>query len=173
MICPFCEHDNLPGLDECRNCLMDLTHLDRPVAQDRVERSLMDDPVSVLRPWWPVIVAPTATVGEVIAAMIQLDTGAALVVDAAGGLAGVFSERDLLVKVAGYHPDYADRPVVDFMTRRPETIRETDSLAFALHKMDCGDYRHLPVLQDGRLVGMISVRDMLAHITQICESSGA
>ncbi|MFO0927226.1 MAG: hypothetical protein U0736_09330 [Gemmataceae bacterium] len=50
-------------------------------------------------------------------------------VDAAGGLAGVFSERDLLVKVAGYHPDYADRPVVDFMTRRPETIRETDSLA--------------------------------------------
>ena len=57
------------------------------------------------------------------------------------------------------------------MTRRPETIRSSDSLAFALHKMDCGGYRHLPVVQDGRLLGMISVRDMLRHITDICRTS--
>lgn len=173
MICPFCEHDNLPGMDECHNCLQDLTHLDRPVPQDRVERSLMDDPVSVLRPWWPVILAPGATVGEAIAEMLRLETGAALVLDLGGGLAGIFSERDLLVKVAGLHADYASRPVSEFMTRRPETIRETDTLAFALHKMDCNGYRHLPVLLDGRLVGMISVRDLLSHITRICESAGA
>jgi CBS domain-containing protein len=44
-------------------------------------------------------------------------------------------------------------------------VREGDSLAFALHKMDTGGYRHLPTLRDGRLSGMVSVRDLLRHIT--------
>jgi len=46
MICPTCGHDNLPGNEECSNCLQDLTPLDRPAPQTRVERSLMEDPVS-------------------------------------------------------------------------------------------------------------------------------
>ena len=50
MICPTCSHDNLPGSEVCANCLHDLTQLDRPTAQNRVERSLMEDPVSVLKP---------------------------------------------------------------------------------------------------------------------------
>jgi CBS domain-containing protein len=91
--------------------------------------------------------------------------------DAAGHLQGIFSERDLLLKVADPHNDHAGRPVREFMTRRPETIRESDSLAFALHKMDCGDYRHLPVLRDGLLLGMISVRDLLRHITRMCQGA--
>ena len=44
-----------------------------------------------------------------------------------------------------------------------------DTLAFALHKMDGGGYRHLPVLKDGQPLGMISVRDMLRHITRLCK----
>jgi CBS domain-containing protein len=42
------------------------------------------------------------------------------------------------------------------------------TLAFALHKMDCGGYRHVPVLENGHPVAMISVRDMLRHITRLC-----
>jgi CBS domain-containing protein len=170
MICPWCDHDNLPGSDECGHCHQDLTQLDRPIAQDRVERSLMDDPVSVLLPREPVTLPAGATVGEAINELLHTDLGAVLVVDAEGGLAGIFSERDLLYRVAGLCPDYAGRPIGDFMTRHPETVRETDSLAFALHKMDCGDYRHLPVVRDGRLVGVISVQDMLEHITRICKT---
>ena len=44
----------------------------------------------------------------------------------------------------------------------------TDTLGFALHKMDCG-YRHLPVVKDVQPVGMISVRDMLRHMTRLCK----
>lgn len=169
MICPTCSYDNLPGSELCYNCLHDLTQLDRPTAQDRVERSLMDDPVRVLALRPPVALAPEATVGEAIATMLECNIGAVPVVDRDGRLLGIFSERDLLTRVAGTCPDYADRPVRQFMTPNPETVREDDTLAFVLHQMDVGGYRHLPVLRDGRLLGVISVRDMLRHITRLCK----
>ncbi len=174
MICPWCDHDNLPGSEECGNCMLDLMQLNRPMAQDRVEQSLMDDPVHVLLPRQPITLLPTATVAEAVEVMLKSDIGAVLIVDTQGELIGIFSERDLLLKVAGEYPARIQHPVSDFMTRRPETVRLSDSLAFALHKMDCGGYRHLPVVHEGRLVGMVSVRDMLEHITRICtrRSSG-
>ena len=55
------------------------------------------------------------------------------------------------------------------MTAKPETVTAKDTLAFALHKMDVGGYRHLPVLHDGMPAGVISVRDMLRHITRMCK----
>jgi signal-transduction protein with cAMP-binding, CBS, and nucleotidyltransferase domain len=169
MICPHCGHDNLPGSEHCDNCLNDLTQLDRPVAHDRVERSLMEDPVSALKPRKAVTLRPTATVGEAIQTMLTRDIGAVLIVDDNDNLLGIFSERDLLARVADVTMDYTGRPVRDFMTPGPETVRATDTLAFALHKMDGGGYRHLPVLEGGRLLGMISVRDMLRHITRLCK----
>jgi CBS domain-containing protein len=171
MICPNCGHDNLPGTEECVSCLQDLTQLDRPCAQDRVERSLMEDPVSVLHPHKPITVLPTATVREAMQAMLARDIGALLVVDASGKLLGIFSERDLLTKVAGLHEAYAHLPVQQFMTPHPETVTEDDTLAFVLHKMDVGGYRHLPVLTGDRPSGVISVRDMLRHITRLCKEA--
>jgi CBS domain-containing protein len=169
MICPSCGFDNLPGSEECSNCLHDLTQLDRPAAHDRVERSLMEDPVSVLAPRKAITVTPDAPVAQAIRALLAADIGALLVVADDGRLAGIFSERDLLTRVAGDVLDYAARPVRDFMTPDPEAVRPTDKLAFALHKMDVGGYRHLPVLKDGQPLGMISVRDMLRHITRLCK----
>jgi CBS domain-containing protein len=169
MICPHCGFDNLPGSEQCGNCLNDLAALDRPMAQDRVERSLMEDPVSVLQPRPPITLPPTATVAEAMRTMLDRDIGAVLIVGDDGRIAGIFSERDLLAKVAGLVADYANRPVRDFMTAHPETVRPSDTLAFVLHKMDGGGYRHLPVLDGGRPVGMISVRDMLRHVTGLCQ----
>jgi CBS domain-containing protein len=170
MRCPICNHNNLPGSESCARCLYDLTQLDRPVAQDRVERSLMEDTVSVLGPRPAVTLLPTATVAEAIQTMIHHDIGALIIVDEAGRLVGILSERDLLVKAAGLVDDYRARPVADFMTRQPETVRPCNSLAVALHKMDVGGYRHLPVVQDGLPQGMISVRDVLRHVTRICKN---
>ena len=167
MICPNCGHDNLPGSEECSSCLQDLTQLDRPTAQNRVERSLMEDPVSILNPHTPITIRPTATIREALRIMTERDIGAILVVDANGKLEGIFSERDLLTKVAGIHESYADLPVLQFMTPNPETVTAKDSLAFALHKMDGGGYRHMPVLSDGLPAGVISVRDMVRHITKM------
>jgi CBS domain-containing protein len=169
MICPNCGHDNLPGSEECSNCQQDLTQLDRPVAHNHVERSLLKDTVSELRPKKPITVLPTTTVAEAIQIMLTRDIGALLVVDSTGKLRGIFSERDLLTKVATLQDSFVDLPVAQFMTSNPETVTATDTLAFALSKMDIGGYRHLPVLAEGKPVGVISVRDMLQHFTRLCQ----
>ena len=170
MICPSCGHVNLPGNEECGNCLQDLTPLDRPVASNRVERSLMEDPVSVLRPKRPITIRPTTQLQSAIQAMLASDVGALHVTGADGKLVGILSERDLLKKAVGVREPYAHLPASEFMTRNPETVDSGDTLNYALHKMDGGGYRHLPVLTDGKPLGVISVRDIMRHIVQLCRA---
>ena len=71
MYCPACGHPNPPGSDECGNCRLSLAHLDEPALHDRVERSLMTDPVTVLGPREPVTVAADANLGQAIRQMID------------------------------------------------------------------------------------------------------
>jgi CBS domain-containing protein len=169
MICPTCGHDNLPGAGFCGNCHQDLGPLDRPCPDNPIERRLMEDQVGSLKPSELLTIAPTAPVRQAIELMLAKNVGAVLVVDERGRLLGIFSERDLLKKVAGVHEEYAELPVERFMTPRPETVATTDTLNFVLHKMDGGGYRHVPVLHAGRPVSVISVRDMLRHITRMCK----
>jgi CBS domain-containing protein len=168
VICPDCGSKNLPGQETCGNCQHDLTRWDRPYPKDRVERSLMEDPVSLLPACPPTMVAPDTTLRDAMARMLAGNVGAVLVVDAADRLIGILSERDLLKKVAGVHEAYADLPVSQFMTPRPETVAPTDPINYALHKMHSGGYRHLPVVEDGRPVSVVSVRDMIRHIIGLC-----
>src|SRR4051812_26473839 len=139
MYCPACGHRNKAGCDTCDNCMLALAHLDNPSGHDRVERDLMTSPVTVLTPREPVTVPLDADLGHAIRLMIDRGVGAVLVVGPAGELAGILTERDFLAKVAG-EPGFADRPVRDLMTVRPETVAPTDTLAFALGKMDAGGY---------------------------------
>jgi CBS domain-containing protein len=171
MICPNCGHDNLPGSEECSSCLQDLTQLDRPIASNRVERSLMEDPVGKLCRRKPIVIRASATLTEALKTMLGPGIGALLVVDEAGKLVGIFSERDLLTKLPDDGTSYQDMRVEQFMTAGPETVAADDTLAFALHKMDVGGYRHLPVVRDGKPEGVISVRDMLRHITRLCKDA--
>src|SRR5205823_10520305 len=108
-------------------------------------------------------------VRQALQLMLGDNLGALLVVDDHGRLIGVFSERDLLMRVTPLPEPNLDLPVRRFMTPNPETVTPGDTLAFALHKMDVGGYRHLPVLKDGLPVGVVSVRDMLRHITRLCK----
>ena len=85
-----------------------------------------------------------------------------------GQLLGILTERDFLDKAAG-EPGFRDLPVSMYMTKGPETVSISDTVAFALSKMDAGGYRHLPVVSDGKPVGMISVRDILRHVTKLCQ----
>jgi CBS domain-containing protein len=163
MYCPTCGHLNLPGADSCEKCEFPLAGLDVPAGNDRVERSLIADTVAGLKPKQPVTVTPQETLGRAVREMCDRKVGAVLV-----ELAGILTERDFLTKIAG-HESFADLPVAQFMTQRPETVSPTDSLAFALGKMDAGGYRHLPVVEDGKAVGVISVRDLLRHVTSLCQ----
>jgi CBS domain-containing protein len=153
MYCPACVHQNLPGSDACEKCGLPLTQLDGATPHDRLERSLVTDPVSVLNPRAPVTVLVSATLADAMARMIELSVGAVLVTDGAGKLVGILTERDFLLKIAG-QPGFEALPVEQFMTPGPETVAPTDTLAFALGKMDSGGYRHLPVVETGRPVAV-------------------
>lgn len=168
MVCPTCGHLNIPGSDECEKCHFALASLDAPAPSDRIERSLMMQAVALLEPRPPVTVGVGDDLGRAVREMIDQRVGALLVTDANGALAGILTERDFLTKVAGT-PGFAALPVAQFMTPRPESVRRSDSLAFALGKMDIGGYRHLPVVEDGRPVGVISVRDILRHLNALCQ----
>lgn len=169
MLCPNCGTYNLPGNEICTNCHQDLTPLDLPTPQSELERSLMEDPISCLPPCAPLLVRPETSVPEVMQIMLDHNRGAVLVIDAHGHLLGIFTERDILKKIAGIHEDYSRLRVNMVMTPQPETVALTDTLNFALHKMDVGGYRHLPVVNGEQPVGIVSVRDMLRHMTRLCQ----
>ncbi len=61
----------------------------------------------------------------------------------------------------------ADRPISEVMTVNPATLKSRDKIAYALHRMNVGGFRHVPILDDdGRLMGVISIRDILSYLTE-------
>ena len=153
----------------CRRCKQPLTPFDLPQPENPVERSVMCDQVSTLKQNPPVTIHQSATVGDAVAKMLETNVGALLIVDNAGLLVGIFSERDLLKKIVGIVANYDRLPLTQFMTPRPECVQATDTLNFVLQKMDAGGYRHVPVLKDGKPVSIISARDMLKFLTRMCK----
>ena len=169
MICPLCGHNrNLPGADWCGWCQFDLRAVDLPAPLDRVERSLMAEPVTVLQPRPPAVVPLTADLGQAMAVLMARRVGAVLVVDAGGGLAGILTERDFLTKLAD-RPGFGREPVAAFMTRHPECVTEHDPIGLALGKMAGGGYRHLPVVRGRAPVAVVSVRDVIRHLVGLCQ----
>ncbi|MBL8690685.1 MAG: CBS domain-containing protein [Rhodospirillaceae bacterium] len=108
-------------------------------------------------------VTPKVTVAEVSALMATRRIGAILVVEK-GRLAGIFTERDALVRVIAKGVDPKTTTVAEVMTRNPDTIQPTESVQTALDLMAERGYRHLPVIDDGKLYGIISIRDLYRSV---------
>ncbi len=164
MNCPFCGHKNIEGVDCCERCQESIDFLSRPQPGSEFEKSLLTDRVFMLAPRQPVTVPPTATVEDVLDLLVEQTIGCVLVCEGEE-LLGIFSERDALVRVNVEYTECLSRPIGLFMTPHPETIDRDARIAFALHKMDIGGYRHMPVTTDGRVSGVISIRDILDYIT--------
>lgn len=103
---------------------------------------------------------PDETVHDAARRMAEHSCGSVLVMGTDGALAGIFTERDLLVRVVAPGRDPAVTPVAEVMTREPETIDAEASVREAVRRMDEGAFRHLPVVEDGRVVGVLSARDI-------------
>lgn len=100
------------------------------------------------------------TISDVAQLMKQKQVGAVMVVEA-GKLIGVVTERDVLFRVVAERRDPATTLLAEVMTRNPRTIHPDKPFPDALHIMHEGGFRHVPVVEDGRPVGMISARDAL------------
>ena len=99
------------------------------------------------------------TINEAARLMRQHHVGAIMVVEG-GNLVGIFTERDGLFRVLAEGRD-GQTTLDDVMTRNPMTIHPDKSFAEALHMMYGGSFRHVPVVEDGRPIGMVSARDAL------------
>lgn len=108
----------------------------------------------------PLIVAESLVVAEVATRMHELRTGAALVADGAR-LVGIFTERDALFRVLAGGRDPRTTPVGQVMTRDPQTIHPDKPFDEALRLMYEGRFRHVPVVEDGRPLGIVSVREAI------------
>ncbi len=96
--------------------------------------------------------------GEAAKRMVARGVGAVLVMEGEK-LEGILTERDLMRAVAGGYSEEAR--VSDWMTRHPETVDADDATGHAASLMIHGGFRHLPVVQGDRVVGIISIRDLM------------
>jgi CBS domain-containing protein len=108
----------------------------------------------------PVTAPATLTVSEAARLMRERRVGAIMVLQE-DTLAGIFTERDALIRVLAEGRDVQTTRLADVMTRNPKTIHPDRSFAEALQMMYGGSFRHVPVVEDGRPVGMVSARDAL------------
>ena len=166
IICESCGHKNFEGLEECEECQtpLDDNYLVEPT--NSAKRSLLKDRISVLQPKKPITVESTATVQEVMQTLVDKQIGCAVVVES-GKTVGIFSERDVLIRLNVDTPNLKDRPIADFMTSNPRTLPMDAKIAFAAQRMDLGGYRHVPIVDpDGQLHGIISARDILRYLAE-------
>tara|TARA_R110002072_G_scaffold299632_1_gene475471 strand:- start:37176 stop:37700 length:525 start_codon:yes stop_codon:yes gene_type:complete len=136
--------------------------------QDLFDSHSLQHPLHELPELQPIVCLPsTATVADAIQSMTEKRVGIVLVVDD-GSLVGVFSERDVLVKVAASNVDISKTPVADLMTRNPQTLRGEDELVYALNQMSVGGYRHVPIVDEsGHPVAVVSMRDIVEYIVSL------
>jgi CBS domain-containing protein len=165
ILCPYCDAENIEGADVCAACELPLTDLSLRAPATDVERGLLRDRIESLKPKSPLSVGPDVPVGEVLKTMISRGVGCMTVVEG-NRLLGIFSERDAMMRLNVDAAKMAGRPISEVMTVNPATLRSRDKIAFALHRMNVGGFRHIPILDDeDRLVGVISIRDILRYLT--------
>lgn len=107
-----------------------------------------------------VVIEPELKVRAAAQRMSEKNIGAVAVVDA-GKLAGVFSERDIMARVVAKGLDPDDTPVAMVMSKEIVVADPSERVDAALKKMHSIGSRHLPIVEQGKLVGMISIRDLL------------
>lgn len=161
MLCPDCGHDNIDGEDLCDACGQPLVNID--LSASELEQTITRETIKMLAPHAPIAIPPDTSVREAIQSLVEKRIGCLLVMRGEE-LVGIFTERDVLNRVSE-NPRVMDRPVQEFMTKTPTTATMEDSIAYALHAMDLGGYRHLPIVNGGgKPQGIISIRDILGYL---------
>jgi len=167
MLCPYCSFENIEGVDQCARCDVDLTDV-RNIQDNEhsdIERNLLKQSLEMIATKDYVEMSPDTTVRNAIDLMNKGGFHCAMIIENQS-IVGIFTERDILNKLAQQFKDKADSPVSDFMTTKPVTLRSQDPIVYGLNRMMVGEYRHIPIEKNGQLSGMVSVRDVLRYMVE-------
>lgn len=106
---------------------------------------------------------PETTVEEIASRLASKRIGSIVIVGPHGRVDGIISERDIIRALAQEGATVLSRPASDFMTRDVVTCGESDTLDGLMSTMTTGRFRHVPVVEDGALVGIVSIGDVVKH----------
>jgi signal-transduction protein with cAMP-binding, CBS, and nucleotidyltransferase domain len=128
--------------------------------------AMFDEELGRLKFAEPVILPPSAPLRDAITLMNDREIGCILV-GTKTRLVGIFTERDVMGRVTVLDVDLDDSILADFMTPNPECLGIDDQIVHALNAMIMGGYRHVPVLCEGRPVGVFGMRDCMRLIVDL------
>ena len=165
MQCPACGFENISGTDRCDECMEPLAELDLPQPQEGVQKRLMEDPIARLETSPPHSLPSGTAVAKALELMKETKIGCIIVVDQER-LVGIFSERDFLLKLAGTEKPLDTVSLKEVMTPKPVTLEPGDTIRYALHLMSVGGFRHIPIVEDSRVVGILSIKHVLRYLNR-------
>ena len=106
-------------------------------------------------------IQPGAKLSAAIKILGEKKIGAVLVLNIAGNIEGILSERDIVRVLGERGAAVLDEPVSNVMTRRVVSCRQADTVSAIMEMMTLGKFRHLPVVEEGKVVGLISIGDVV------------
>jgi CBS domain-containing protein len=171
--CPSCNFENVEGSDRCEQCLHSLMQRDipRPKTEDSFQNLMLTAPVGALLTGKDLLVASPSDSVQKIIKILQKENKDCVLIYVRKKLVGILSNRDLVLRVAGKHPDLSKLKVEAVMTANPESVKAEDPIAYVINKMGMGGYRHVPVLrQDGTPLSIVSIQDVFRYISRLKNS---
>ncbi|TAN69953.1 MAG: CBS domain-containing protein [Magnetospirillum sp.] len=114
-------------------------------------------------------ILPAKTVMEAVKGMVSFKVGAVLVVDDQDTTLGIFTERDVTRCLAAHGPTVLGTAVGGHMTLNPLSCKSSDSVAAVMSQMSTHHFRHMPVMGDDALVGIVSIRDLVSNSLERAE----
>jgi CBS domain-containing protein len=110
-----------------------------------------------------VTIEPSVSISAASRILAERRIGALVVIGADRHVIGILSERDIVQRLATHGAETLDLPLSEVMTRKITTCGLTDTISTVMERMTQGKFRHLPVVDQGRLMGIVSIGDVVKH----------
>ena len=120
-----------------------------------------------------VTLSPDATLGDAVASLARNRIGAIVVTNGDMGVEGIISERDVVRLIGERGVDVLAEPLAGLMTKAVVTCAPDDTVPQIMERMTRGRFRHVPVVQGGKLVGIISIGDVVKYRVEEMERESA
>lgn len=134
----------------------------------KLEDALLSDEVRLLAPSEPIRLPPDASVADAVARMVDNHRAGVVIVDPAGRLIGIFTERDLLTRVVRQGRELGRTRLAEVMTADPEALAPDDRICFAINRMHNAGYRTVPLVDgDHRPIGVVTVNDVVGWLARV------